>query len=107
LSFTPDGKYLVSSELLGTILIWELETGRTIEIPVEQIDQISIQDSSLSLDGDSLVVLFRTGRIVFIDLSLTSWQRLACQRANRNLTQEEWQQFFGEEPYRETCEQLD
>jgi WD40 repeat protein/DNA-binding SARP family transcriptional activator len=103
LSLTPDGKYLVSSELLGTILIWELETGRTIKVPVQHVDEVTIQDSSLSQEGDSLAVLFRTGSVILIDLNLDSWQQLACQRANRNLTQEEWQQFFGEEPYRKTC----
>jgi len=28
---------------------------------------------------------------------------LACQRASRNLTPEEWRQYLGKRPYRETC----
>jgi hypothetical protein len=70
---------------------------------VQHVDEVTIEDSSLSQEGDSLAVLFRTGSVVLIDLNLDSWQRLACQRANRNLTPEEWGQFFGDEPYRETC----
>ena len=35
-----------------------------------------------------------------------SWRDKACQRANRNLTQEEWQRFFSQEPYRPTCPNL-
>lgn len=31
---------------------------------------------------------------------------LACRTAGRNLTQEEWNQYFREEPYRKTCEHL-
>ena len=30
----------------------------------------------------------------------------ACQRASRNMTQEEWQQFMGAEEYRPTCPEL-
>ncbi len=40
------------------------------------------------------------------DVDPDSWQERACQKANRNLTQEEWGQFFGDEPYRPTCPDL-
>src|SRR5690606_8452294 len=30
----------------------------------------------------------------------------ACNRLSRNLTVEEWKQFFGGEPYRKTCARL-
>jgi len=105
LSFTPGGQHFVTSELLGMILFWEFETGQKIKIPVEHVDQVGIQDSSLSSDGNSLAVLFRNGSLFLLDLDLDSWQQIACQRANRNLTQEEWQQIFGEELYQETCAQ--
>jgi WD40 repeat protein len=31
---------------------------------------------------------------------------LACQIVGRNLTQEEWQQFLGDQPYHKTCPDL-
>jgi WD40 repeat protein len=31
---------------------------------------------------------------------------LACQIIGRNLTQEEWQQFLGDQPYHKTCPNL-
>ena len=34
----------------------------------------------------------------------SAWMRGACRRAGRNLTQEEWKQYLGEEPYRKTCD---
>lgn len=104
LSYTPDGKYLVSTDELGTILFWEMGTRRAIKLSIpEEVEEINIADMSLSPDGSTLGVLTRTGEIVLLDLDLESWKTLACQRANRDLTQEEWQQFFGEEPYRATC----
>jgi hypothetical protein len=33
------------------------------------------------------------------------WMAEACQRAGRNLTQDEWAQYFPNEDYRETCDQ--
>jgi WD40 repeat protein len=30
---------------------------------------------------------------------------LACRTAGRNLTQDEWAQYFPDEPYRRTCPQ--
>ena len=31
---------------------------------------------------------------------------IACRRAGRNLTCEEWRRFVGEEPYTATCPEL-
>jgi tetratricopeptide (TPR) repeat protein len=41
---------------------------------------------------------------------LWSWRvedliNLACRTAGRNLSREEWGRYFGDEPYRKTCEQ--
>ena len=33
------------------------------------------------------------------------WLERACELAGRNFTQEEWNQFFPNEPYRRTCSQ--
>jgi hypothetical protein len=30
----------------------------------------------------------------------------ACARVTRNLSQEEWTQYLGDEPYRQTCPDL-
>ena len=37
------------------------------------------------------------------DLFLDEQVELACRAAGRNLTIEEWQQYMGDKPYRETC----
>jgi hypothetical protein len=44
--------------------------------------------------------------LILWDFSLESWQARVCRRANRNLTQTEWQQVFGDQPYRATCPDL-
>ncbi len=40
-----------------------------------------------------------------VDLEVTTWLALACQRAGRNLTSVEWARYLGDLPYRRTCPQ--
>ena len=37
------------------------------------------------------------------DVSSTAWQSSACLAAGRNLTEAEWTEYLGDEPYRPTC----
>jgi WD40 repeat protein len=108
LAFTPDGKYLVSGDQVGTILLWDVGTRQAIEVSYDDDSggPYAVMDMSFSPDGHTLAILFREGRVNLLDFSIESWQSRACQRANRNLTQEEWQRFFGDEPYRPTCPDL-
>jgi len=41
--------------------------------------------------------------VLIWNVDITSWQLQACQRINRNLSQEEWNRFVGNTPYLETC----
>jgi hypothetical protein len=56
----------------------------------------------LSPDGRT-VVSSRNGDLVAWDLDPAAWQRRACQAAGRNLSQDEWDQYFPGETYRQTC----
>jgi hypothetical protein len=38
-----------------------------------------------------------------LSLDPDDWSDAACQAAGRNLTLEEWEHYFGEEPYHRTC----
>jgi len=33
-------------------------------------------------------------------------QAETCKRLTRNLTEDEWRQYLGDEPYRKTCQNL-
>jgi WD40 repeat protein len=108
LDYSPDGKYLTSGDSLGKIKLWDMTTHKAMEIslPGEIEEGVTIYGLSFSHDGHTLVVVLNDGRIVKWDFDLKSLQTRACQRANRNLTQEEWQRFFGDEPYQATCPDL-
>jgi tetratricopeptide (TPR) repeat protein len=60
---------------------------------------------SFSPDGQQLASASRNGILMLWDVNLRSWLKKACQRANRNLTQAEWQYYLGNRPYQKTCEQ--
>lgn len=45
--------------------------------------------------------------IILWDADVKSWMKKACAIANRNLTQEEWRRYMGDDvPYRKTCPDL-
>ena len=65
-----------------------------------------IWGQGFSSDGGTLIRASKDGQVILWDISVDSWLSLACQRANRNLTQVEWRRFFSNEPYRLTYPDL-
>ncbi len=43
---------------------------------------------------------------MLFDLDLDSWIHKAKLVANRNLTRDQWRQYFASEPYHRTCREL-
>ena len=58
---------------------------------------------SIAPDGQTLVTPVVDGSVVEWDLRPTTWLRAACGLAGRDLTEAEWRQYLGDEPYRGTC----
>jgi WD40 repeat protein len=112
-AFSPDGQTLASAGCAqvtargnceqGEIRLWDVATGR-------QLGQSFVGHSDVAWtvafnpDGDKLASSSRDGTIILWDLSRESWMKRACDIANRNLSEAEWQQYLGDEPYRETCD---
>ena len=72
-----------------------LETG-----PFEEV-----MNPILSPDDKHLASLspYLNERIHLWSLDMDAWKARACQIASRNLTQAEWGQYLGNEPYQLTC----
>jgi WD40 repeat protein len=108
LAYSPSGRYLASGDRNGKVLVWDMLTRKAMELTTlgNQQESVIVPTVIFSPDEQTLTAVYRDGRVLRWDFDLDSWIRQACQRVNRNLTESEWRQFFGVEPYQATCPEL-
>lgn len=102
LFFSPDSRWLV----VNGSRILETKTGRE----VARVSDMPTYQAAFSPDNRWLA----TGSLLSPHdeyVSVWAWQPAdliaqACARVSRNLAEEEWQQYLGNEPYRATCPNL-
>lgn len=106
IAISPDGRFLASGES-GKLLIWETSTGKAVSLINYAGEPWTakfgpgnrwVAVGGYPDEGESYVTTFPVQADDLIDL--------ACARLSRNLTYEEWQQYFGDEPYQRTCPNL-
>ena len=102
-TFSPDGKYVATASTDRLARIWDVETGREVGRMAHDKDVFAV---GFTADGKTLV----TG---CSDHGLRAWMwrpddliAAACARLTRNLTEDEWIRYFGDEPYCRTCSDL-
>lgn len=108
--FSPDGETLISASLgedlpSQNIFLWNVATRQLIGQPLIRPED-SVKDIALSLDGHWLASGGSEKTLIIWDMKLESWIEDACRVANRNLTPEEWEQYFPGQPYHKTCPNL-
>ena len=100
IAFNADGTYLGTASSDGTSRIWEPLSGREVaRLPAAAAAlAFSPDDQHLATGGaDSAQIwVLRPEDLI----------KEACTRLTRNLTQDEWRQYVGNEPYSPTCENL-
>jgi WD40 repeat protein len=104
IALSPDGQYLAMKGIEDTeeepMYIWEVSTGRPV---VRITSQWHFGSLALSQRYLALQVLDTVHIFLWRPEDLINE---ACTRLNRNLTQQEWRQYFPDEPYRKTCPNL-
>ena len=102
ITFAADGRTFVSSAFDGGVVIWDGDSGVLVAgVPIGQ-DQSPAMVGFLP-DNVGALVATRNGAVYRLDVRFDRWTAFACAVAGRNLTIEEWQTTFGDEPYRVTC----
>ena len=105
-SFNDDGTMLASgggpSLEMGRVDIWDPTTGEDLaRIPYWQPWSVSFSPDNRSIaiggaqDGSAFAKI--------VPIHEEDLAKLACERLDHNLTKKEWIEYFGEQPYHETC----
>jgi WD40 repeat protein/serine/threonine protein kinase len=101
LEFSPDGRTLVVSGFEPVASLWDVGTGTQIGPQLTAGDRRTMID--LSPDGRHLLETHGNGQGAVWDIDPESWERRACDLANRTLTREEWEEFLPGRPYESAC----
>ena len=105
-AFSPDGKTLASANWDKTVRLWDLANRQPRGEPLTGHND-HVRSVAFSSDGKVLASGSDDETIRLWDVDANSWVTRACQRANRNLSQAEWEHHIGKNvPYRRTCPNL-
>jgi WD40 repeat protein len=109
LQYSLDGRYLMTLSGKGRVHIWDAGTGREF---ASVLEDPSLEAVLLSPNGQHLVAARQDRDGGKLSFSVYVWWAedliaQACGRLRRNLSQDEWRQYVGEEePYLKTCTAL-
>jgi WD40 repeat protein len=104
-AFSTDGRWVVSGSADRTARVWEVTSGREV---ARMTHEFGVTAVAFSPDGQWVASVSGGEDFTFC---VWLWQpedliAEACARLTRNLTQREWHQYLGDEPYRPTCPDL-
>ena len=110
LVFSPDGQYLASSAFRDRVILWDINSQTIIgEMPV---NPYWVGSMAFSPNSNKLIIPLTMAPKFGGDSSLLVWDiqnfvspTTICEIVGRNLTQQEWQQYFPSESYIATCPQ--
>ena len=102
-AFSPDGRWLATSGRDNLTRVSEAVTGLEV---VRIAHEENVTDLAFSPDGNHLATSGADGAAYLWILWPEDLISEACTRVGRNFTEAEWQQYFGDEPYRRGCPNL-
>ncbi len=104
-AFSPDGRQLATGSFDKTVKVWDTASGQELLTLSGHTDRIYAV--TLSPDGEHLVSAGADDTIRRFTLNVEELMELACSRATRNLSLDEWRKYLGGDvPYRRTCPAL-
>lgn len=100
LEFIHEGDLIITASDDGAARVWNLSTREEL-VRTESNDRVWA--ATLSSDGRYMAAVSRDGSVRLWAVHPETLIDEACLRLTRNLTKEEWRQYLGDEPYRNTC----
>jgi WD40 repeat protein len=100
-AWRPAGGRIVPPSHDGTARVWDAETGA--ELVILAGHKAEVLHAAWDGSGQRVVTASFDGTARIYYVGFEDLVAFACQQADRNLSQAEWQQYLGDQPYRETC----
>jgi WD40 repeat protein len=102
LAFDPTGHYFASGSdgskaSQDQTILWDMASRLALS------PAIPVAANSLDFNPQGTLLAIEAE---LWELSLESWQRFACQIANRDLTRKEWAEYLAERPYSPACSRI-
>jgi DNA-binding SARP family transcriptional activator/WD40 repeat protein len=99
--FSPDGSQVAHLED-DRLTLRDGRTGeRQASIPLPSV--LPAARMAYLPDGSGIVIAGVDGRTWTVETRLRSWLERACRTAGRNLSRDEWREYFPTRPYEATC----
>ena len=102
IAYSPDGRELAEGTQNGFTNLWDLTSVTPVLAELGHASD-RVTDVAFSPDGDQLLAGSSDATVSLWNVDETAWARRACVMAGRNLTQTEWHQYLGTEPYQRLC----
>jgi WD40 repeat protein len=102
LAFSRDGKTLASGSANQELVLWDVETQQSIGEPLSS-EAAATSALAFTTDGAELFAGGSAGQLQRWAVGFEQWSERICTLAGRNLTRQEWEQFFPDQTYRKTC----
>ncbi len=103
-SWDASNNCILTLAIDGTARLWDAETGAGLFTLNESTRHVT--QATWNVDGTRILAVGTDGIARQYYTRMEDLVRVACERAPRNLTREEWQRFLPDEEYRATCPDL-
>lgn len=100
LDLTADGRFMATTSADYVVRVWSLESNSLVGLVPHAA---ATQSLALGTDGKLLATVDANNQLSVWRLDQERLLADACERVDRNLRWDEWQQYLGDAAYRRTC----